>query len=82
MYENRVLKRIFSRKRDEVTEEWKKKLQNEELNDLYCLPNVIRVIKLGRMRWAGNVARLGKGYEHTGFWWRNLKGENTWKTQA
>jgi len=66
--ENRVLRRIFRPKREEMTEEWKK-IQNEELNDLYCSPNIIRVTKLRRMRWAENVASLGKG----GFWWRNLK---------
>jgi hypothetical protein len=57
--ENRVLRRIFGPKRDEVTEEWRK-LQNEELNNLYCSPIIIRVIKLRRMRWAGHVARMGK----------------------
>ena len=55
---NRVLRRIFGPKRDEVTGEWSK-LHNEELNDLYCSPNIIRVIKSIRMRWAGYVARMG-----------------------
>ena len=50
---------MFGRKRDEVTEEWRK-LHNEELNDLYSSPNIIRVIKLRRMRWAGHVARMGE----------------------
>ena len=54
-----VLRRIFGPKKDEVTREWRK-LHNEELNDLYCSPNIIRVIKLRRMRWAGHVARLGE----------------------
>ena len=49
------------------------KVQNEELNDLYCSPNIIRMIKFRRMRWAGHVARLGKEDGNTGFWWRNLK---------
>ena len=53
-----VLRRIFGPKRDEITEEWRK-LHNEELNDLYCSPNVVRVIKWRRMRWAGHVARMG-----------------------
>ena len=57
--ENRVLRSIFGPKRDEVTREWRK-LHNEELNDLYCLPNIVRVIKSRRMRWAGHVARMGK----------------------
>jgi hypothetical protein len=47
-------------KRDEVTREWKK-LNNEELNDLYCSPNIDRVIKSRRMRWAGHVALMGEG---------------------
>jgi hypothetical protein len=50
-----VLRRIFGPKRDEVTGEWRR-LYNEELNDLYCSPNIIRVIKSRRMRWAGHVA--------------------------
>ena len=52
VFENRVLRRIFGLKRDEVTGEWRK-LQNEELNDLYCSPNIVRVIKSRRIRWAG-----------------------------
>ena len=52
-----VLKEIFGPKRDEVTGEWRK-LHNEELNDLYCSPNIIRVIKLRRLRWAWHVARM------------------------
>ena len=57
MFENRVLRRTFGPKRDEVTGEWRK-LHNEELNDLYCSPNIVRVIKSRRMRWAGHVARM------------------------
>jgi len=56
--ENRVLRRIFGPKRDEVTGEWRK-LHNEELNDRYCSPNIVRVIKWRRMRWAGHIARMG-----------------------
>jgi hypothetical protein len=57
VFENRVLRRVFGPKRDEVTEEWRK-LHNEELNDLYSLPNTLRVVKSRRMRWAGHVARM------------------------
>jgi hypothetical protein len=59
VFENRVLRRIFGPKRDGVTGEWRK-LHNEELNDLYSLPNVVRVIKPRRMRWAWHVARMGE----------------------
>ena len=58
-FENRVLRRIFGAKRDEVTGEWRK-LHNEELNYLYSSPDTVRVIKSGRIRWAGHVARLGE----------------------
>ena len=57
-YENRVLRRIFGPKRDEVTGK-RRKLHNEELNDLYCSTNIVRVIKLRIMRWAGHVASMG-----------------------
>ena len=56
--ENRVLRKIFGPKRDEVTGEWRK-WHNEELNDLYSLPKTVRVVKSRRMRWAGHVARMG-----------------------
>ena len=57
--ENRVLKRIFWPKRDEVTWDWRKPY-NEQLNDLYCSTNIVRVIKSRRMRWAGHVAHMGE----------------------
>jgi hypothetical protein len=60
VFENRVLRRIFGHKRDEVTGEWRK-LHNEEVNNLYSSPNTVRVIKSRRMRWAGHVARMGEG---------------------
>jgi hypothetical protein len=59
VFENRVLRRVFGPKRDEVTGEWRK-LHNEELNDLYPSPNIIIVIKSIRMRWTGHVACMGK----------------------
>ena len=59
MFENRVLRRIFGSKRDEVTGDWRK-LHNEELSDLYSSPNIVRVTK-SRRRWAGHVARMGEG---------------------
>jgi hypothetical protein len=58
MFENRVLRRIFVPKRDEMSGEWRK-LHNEELRDLYFSPSLIRKIKLRRMRWEGHVARMG-----------------------
>jgi len=59
VFENRLLRRIFGLKRDEVAREWGK-LYYEELNDLYSSPNIIRVIKSRRIRWAGHVARMGE----------------------
>jgi hypothetical protein len=58
VFENRVLRGIFGPKRDGVIREWRR-LHNEELNDLYSSPNVIRVIRTRRMRWEGHVARMG-----------------------
>jgi hypothetical protein len=59
VFEDMVLRRIFGHKRDEVTEEWRK-LHNEELNVLYSSPNIVRMIKSRRMRWAGHVALIGE----------------------
>jgi hypothetical protein len=59
VFEYRVLRRIFGPKRDEVTGEWRR-LHNEELNDLYSSPDIIRVIKSRRMKWAAHVARMGE----------------------
>jgi len=62
VFENMVLRTIFGPRRDEVTREWKR-LHNEELNYLYSSPNIVRVIKSRRMRWAGHVARMGEERE-------------------
>ena len=59
VFENMLLRRIFGPRREEVTGEWRR-LHNEELNDLYCSPSIVRVMKLRRMRWAGHVARMGE----------------------
>jgi hypothetical protein len=71
VFESRVLRRIFRPKRDKVTGKWRK-LNNEDLIDLCCLPAIVRVIKL-RMRLAGHVALWGRGEVYTGFWWGNLR---------
>jgi galactose-1-phosphate uridylyltransferase len=60
VFENRVLRRVFGPKRDEVTGEWRK-LHNKELSDLYSLPNIVRVVKSRRMRRSWHVARMGEG---------------------
>jgi hypothetical protein len=58
VFDSRMLRRIFWPKRDDVTKEWRKR-HNEELNDLYSLPNIVRTIKSRRMKWAGHVACMG-----------------------
>jgi hypothetical protein len=93
MFENRVLRRIFGPKRDEVTGGWRK-LHNEELHNLYSSPSIIRMIKSRRMRWAGHVARMGRRrrrrrrrkeeeeecvYDIDG---KSRRRETTWKTKT
>jgi hypothetical protein len=57
VFENRVMRRVFGPKRDEVTGEWRK-LHNEKLHDIYCSPTIVRI--KSRMRWAGYMARMGE----------------------
>ena len=59
-HRQRVLRRVFGPRSDEVMGDWRK-LHNEELSNLYSLPNIVRVVKSRRMRWAGHVARMGEG---------------------
>ena len=72
MFQNMVLRRIFGPRREEVTGEWRR-LHNEELNDLYSSPNIVRVIKSRRIRWAGYVARMGEERGCIGSWWGNRR---------
>jgi hypothetical protein len=72
VFENRVLRRIFVRKMDEVTGEWRK-LHNEELRDLYSSPSIIRIIKSRRMRWVGHIARIGRRNTRTDYWWESQR---------
>jgi hypothetical protein len=72
VFENRVLRRIFRPRRDEVTGDWRK-LQNEELHNLYSSPNIIRMINLRRIGWAGHEARMGRRGMHIGYWWESQK---------
>jgi len=74
VFENRVLRIIFGPKSDEVTGELRK-LHNEEFNDLYCSPNIVRVMKSRKMRWAGHVARMGRGEACEGSWWGKPEGK-------
>jgi truncated hemoglobin YjbI len=69
VFENRVLRRIFGPRRDEVTGEWRR-IYKKELHAVYSSPNIIRAIKSRRLRWEEHVARMGE--MHIGFWWGNL----------
>ena len=73
--ENRMLRRIFGPKRDEVTGDWRK-LHNEELYGLYSSPTIVQVMTSRRIRWTGHIACMGRGEVYTGYWWGNLKERN------
>jgi hypothetical protein len=81
VFENRVLRRIFGPKRDEVTGDWRK-LYNVELRDLYSSPSIIRIIKSRRMRWAGHVARMGRRGSHIHYWWESQRERRPRKTKT
>jgi hypothetical protein len=72
VFENRVLRRIFGAKRDEVMGDCRK-LHNEKLHNLYSSPNIIRMIKSRQLRWAGHVARMGRRGMYNGYWWESQK---------
>jgi hypothetical protein len=85
VFENKVLRRIFGPRRDEVTGGrvwwgWRK-LHNEELHHLYSLPSIIRMIKW-RIRWAGHVAIMGRRGAHIDYWWEARGKETTRKTKT
>jgi hypothetical protein len=83
VFENRVLRRIFGRKRDEVTGEWRK-LRNKKLHVLYSSPSIItsRIKKSRRMRWAGHVALMGRRGTLIDYWWENQKERITRKSKT
>jgi hypothetical protein len=72
VFENRVLRKIFGLKGDEVTGEWRN-LHNGEFRDLYSSPSIIRIIRSRRMRWAGHVARMGRRGRRIGYWWASQR---------
>jgi hypothetical protein len=80
VFENRVLRRIFGPKRDEMTGGWRK-LHNEELHNLYCSPSIIKVIKSRRMRCAGHVARMGENRNPYSILAGKPEGKNHWEDQ-
>ena len=77
MFENMVLRRIFGPRRDEVTGEWRR-LHNDELNYVYSSPNIVRVIKSSRMRFAEHLARMGEERRCIGSWWGNRRERDHW----
>jgi hypothetical protein len=80
VFGNRVLRRIFGPKRDEVTGDWTK-LHNEELRDLYSSQSIIRILKSRRIRWVGHVARIGRKGTRIGYWWESQREIDHWENQ-
>jgi hypothetical protein len=80
VFENRVLRRIFGPKRDEVTGGWRK-LHSEELHNLYSSASIIRMIKSRRMRWTVHIARMWRRGVHIGYWWEIQKEGDHWEDQ-
>jgi len=77
VFENMMLRRTFGPRSEEVTgERWR--LHSEELNDLYSSPNIVRVIKSRRMRWAEHVVRMGEERGCIGSWWGNRREGDHW----
>ena len=72
VFENRALRRIFGPRGEEVTAAWRK-WHNEELNDMYCSPNIVQVIKTRKMRWVGHIAHMGERRGLYRVWWGNLR---------
>jgi len=77
VFENMVLRRLFGPRRDEVTREWRR-LHKENLKDLYSSSNIVLVIKSGRMRWVGNVARMGEERVCIGTSWGSRRERDHW----
>jgi hypothetical protein len=80
VFENRVLRRIFGPRRDDVTVEWRK-LHNKELHNLYSSPSIIRMVTSRRMKWAANVARRGRTGIHVGYWLESQRERDRYEDQ-